>query len=427
MSVTLSIAALGFTELKLRRIQSWCTAGSIHSVHVPMRLGTWSEGRLHGNEFWSRCEERSMLSTMIFPGRYVQGAGALSSLGGEIARFGDTAFLVADPFVVDNMEKRIEIGIGEAVKYRLERFGGEASDEEIARLSGIVRDGGFNVVVGVGGGKTLDVAKAVAHCTRLRVVIVPTIASTDAPTSALAVIYTQEGAFKRYFFMPANPDLVLVDTQVIAEAPVEFLVAGMGDALATWFEAESARQSSAANMTGNLGSMTAYALARLCFDTLMGYGLAAKTACEAHAVVPALERIVEANTLLSGLGFESGGLAAAHAIHNGLTVLEGAHHAYHGEKVAFGVLASLFLTDKPTDLIDRVYSFCKDVGLPTTLEGIGLEDATDEDLIKVAEAATAEGETIHNEPVPVTAEKVLWALKAADAEGRRRATLRERL
>ena len=60
--------------------------------------------------------------------------------------------------------------------------------------------------------------------------------------------------------------------------------------------------------------MTAYALARLCYETVRDWGVAALTACEAQVVTPALERVVEANILLSGLGFESGGLGAAHAL-----------------------------------------------------------------------------------------------------------------
>ena len=128
----------------------------------------------------------------------------------------------------------------------------------------------------------------------------------------------------------------------------------------------------APNMTGSVGSMTAYALAKLCYDTIVTYGLAAKTSCEAHVVTPAFEHIVEASTLLSGLGFESGGLAAADAIHNGLTVLEETHRCYHGEKVAIGVLASLFLTDKPPDISVMCIRSGESVGLPTTLEDIGL-------------------------------------------------------
>jgi len=361
-----------------------------------------------------------MISTTIFPGRYTQGAGALANLGEEVARFGKKALVICDPYIVDNLLPTFQKSLQDALQAQVVKFNGECSDEEIERLSGVARQFGCEVIVGMGGGKTLDTAKAVAYTLKVPIAIVPTIASTDAPCSALSVIYTPEGAFKRYLILPTNPNLVLVDTLVIANAPARFLVSGMGDALATWFEAEPCRLGYRGNMTGNLGSMTAYALSRLCYDTLLDYGGLAKAACERRAVVPALERVVEANTLLSGLGFESGGLGAAHAIHNGLTVLEPTHHYFHGEKVAIGTLASLFLTDKEPELIDEVYTFCEEVGLPTTLAEIGLDKVSDADLMKVAEAACAPGETIHNELIPITPQRVFWALKAADAEGLRR-------
>jgi glycerol dehydrogenase len=267
-----------------------------------------------------------MISTTIFPGRYIQGYDALSSLGEELLRFGNTAYGIADPFVMDEILPDYKNKIEDALNISFERFEGESSDEEIERLSDLAKESGAEVVVGIGGGKTLDTAKAVAYKLKIPVTIVPTIASTDAPTSALSVIYTPEGEFKRYLILPKNPEIVLVDTKIIANAPVRFLVSGMGDALATWFEAESARQNYAPNMTGNLGSMSAYALSRLCYDTLMEYGVSARTANEAKVVTFAFERVVEANTLLSGLGFESGGLAASHSIHNGLTPGESIHN-----------------------------------------------------------------------------------------------------
>jgi glycerol dehydrogenase len=361
-----------------------------------------------------------MITTTIFPGRYVQGYEAISRLGEEASRFGDNLFLISDPFAHDNLLPAFQADLEKEVNVTVERFGGECSDEEIERLTTAVQTDEAEIIVGFGGGKALDTAKAVAYMAELPVIIVPTIASTDAPCSALSVIYTPEGNFKRYLILPNNPDVVLVDSRIIAEAPVRFLVAGIGDALSTWFEADACERNYAANMTGDVGSMTAYALSRLCYETLLEYGMAAKISCEAGVVTPALEHIIEANTLLSGLGFESGGLASCHAIHNGLTQLEATHHYWHGEKVTIGVLASLFLTDKPADLIDEVYTLCEAVGLPTTLADIGLADVEDEDLMRVAEAACADGETIHNEPLPVTPQMVFAALKAADAEGRRR-------
>jgi glycerol dehydrogenase len=367
-------------------------------------------------------ESKFMLKATIFPGRYIQGPDALFELGQEMKRFGSKAYTIVDAFVQSDILPKYKDNLMDDIDIQFEEFRGETSEEEINRLSNQARQAERDIIVGIGGGKTLDTAKAVAHELKVPIVIVPTIASTDAPTSALSVIYTPDGNFERYLFLPKNPEMVLVDTKIIVQAPVRFLVAGMGDALATWFEAESARKKYASNMTGHLGSMTAYALSRLCYETLLEYGLAAKVSNEVRAVTPAFERIVEANTLLSGLGFESGGLAAAHAIHNGLTVLEETHDYNHGEKVAIGTLASLFLTDKSSEIIDEVYFFCEEVGLPTTLAEIGIEDASDRQLLRVAEAATAEGETIHNEPIPVTAETVVAAIKAADAEGRRRRT-----
>ncbi len=361
-----------------------------------------------------------MLRTTIFPGRYVQGKDARKRLGRELERYGEKGFVICDPFVTENLLPDFEPYMRDGIQVSIEKFGGECSDEEIQRLLELVKITDSDFIVGLGGGKTIDTAKAVAYEASLPVAILPTLAATDAPCSALSVIYTENGEFKRFLFLRKNPDLVLVDTQIVANAPVRLLVSGMGDALATWFEDESCMNSYASNMTGDIGSLTAYSLAEFCYDTLLRYGVVARTACENGVVTPALERIVEANTLLSGLGFESGGLAAAHAIHNGLTVLPQAHHCYHGEKVAFGTLASLFLTDKPTEIIDEVFSFCESVGLPTTLAGLGLSEISDDELMEVAKASCAEGETIHNEPIPVTPYAVFAALKAADAEGRRR-------
>jgi glycerol dehydrogenase len=364
-----------------------------------------------------------MIRKSIFPGRYVQGAGAIMTLGEEMQRFGKSALVILDPFVMDELYPNFKSLLEEKIQVSTDRFTGEASQKEIDRL--IEKARGMEMVAGIGGGKTIDATKAVGHHLNIPVIIAPTIASTDAPTSALSVIYTEHGEFDHYLFLRQNPNLVLVDSQIVVKAPVRFLIAGMGDALATYFEADSARQSYAGNMTGSPGVRSAYALAELAYDMLLEYGPIARTVAEQGIVTEAVERIIEANTLLSGLGFESGGLAAAHAIHNGLTMLEETHNYMHGEKVAFGTLASLFLTDKPYDIIEEVFDFCEVIGLPITLAEIGLDNVSDEDLMRVAERACEPDETIHNEPIPVTAEMVLSAMRAADAEGRRRMEIYE--
>jgi glycerol dehydrogenase len=373
-------------------------------------------------EIARECLDAKSITTSIFPGRYVQGAGALASLPLEAKRLGSKALVVQGNSAKKELDGYLSDQAG--LQFVRTSFSGECCDAEIARLSAIAHDESCDVVIGVGGGKLLDTAKAIAHNIHRPVIIVPTVASTDAPCSALSVIYTAAGEFSRYLVLPRNPDVVLVDTAVIAKAPVRFLLSGMGDALATWFEAEDCRNKQAGNMTGRMGSSSAFALARLCYDTLLDFGSSAKLACDANVVTAALEHVVEANTLLSGLGFESGGLSGAHAIHNGLTTLSATHAFWHGEKVAIGTQALLILTDRPPHVISEVYDFCEEVGIPTTLEQIGLGAVSDDQLMAVATASCAPTETIHNVPVPVTPSRVFAALKAADAEGRARARRR---
>lgn len=296
-------------------------------------------------------------------------------------------------------------------------FGGECCETELARISGMISAEKPEVIIGMGGGKTIDAAKIAADRAGLPVIIVPTIASTDAPCSGCAVIYTEDGVFESVYFQKMNPQVVLVDTTIIANAPVRYLVAGMGDALSTWFEARSCHRSGSPNVCGGYSTMTGLNLARLCYETLLEYGVEAKKSCENHMVTPALNHIIEANTLLSGLGFESSGLAAAHSVHNGLSALPETHRYFHGEKVAFGVLTGLHLNMAPAEEMEAVYSFCRSVGLPVTFAEIGIQDATTAKLMAVAEKSCAPGESIHHEPVEISPEKVMQAMLQADAMG----------
>ena len=144
----------------------------------------------------------------------------------------------------------------------------------------------------------------------------------------------------------------------------------------------------------------------------------AKIALSGGACTEAVEKVIEANTLLSGIGFESGGLAGAHAIHNGLTVLPECHAMQHGEKVNFGTLTQLVLENIPEDDLADILGWMVDIGLPVTLGELGITDLSREHLMPVAEAACAEDDTLHNLPVEVTPEKALNAILAADQFGR---------
>lgn len=360
-----------------------------------------------------------MSRILISPSKFVQGSKELLNLGKHIETFGSKALIVASNDDLGRTKKAIEESFkGKDLEIIYGGFSEECTKKEIGRLSILAKEKDVDIVIGIGGGKALDTAKATAHFTGKPVIVVPTIASTDAPCSALAVIYNESGEFEEYLFFKNNPNMVIVDSDVIAKAPTRFLVAGMGDALATYFEARSCIASNSKNMSGANSTKAALALAKLCYETLLEDSIKAKAASDANVVTPALENIIEANILLSGLGFESSGLAAAHAIHNGLTVLEETHKYFHGEKVAFGTIVHLVLENAPQEELDMVINYCKSVGLPTNLGDLGVKEINKEKLMEVARLSTAEGETIHNMPFTVTADDVYSAILTADLLGK---------
>jgi glycerol dehydrogenase len=345
-----------------------------------------------------------------FPGRYIQGPGSIANLGAEAASYGSKAAILLDNGIFDLLVEPVTEACNGKIEALVIRHGGECSESQIAALVEAARKSGADVIIGAGGGKALDTAKAAARDLDLPVIIFPTIAASDAPCSALAVIYNDNGTVAYDTFLPRNPDLVLVDTALIAKAPARFLAAGIGDALATFYEADSCRRSGARNCMTMPGIAIAHEIARMCRDTIFAHGAEALAECDAKTAGPSLERVVEANILLSGIGFESGGVAAAHAIHHGLCELEDVHHHLHGEKVAIGVLAGLKLHGLE-DEFERVRAFCAKVRLPVRLADIGIADASDEKLAIVARRSCRPGEIIHNEPMPVTEDMVIAALK----------------
>ncbi|MFD4990538.1 glycerol dehydrogenase [Cellulosimicrobium cellulans] len=358
--------------------------------------------------------------TLISPLRYVQARGALTRLGEFVRPVGTKPLLVADDVVWGIVEDTVAGSFQEQDLPRHRTgFGTYATAAEVDRLAREIDELGADVVVGIGGGSVIDAVKAAGHLRGIRWVSVPTVASTDAPCSALSVIYTEDGAFEEYRFFPHNPDLVLVDTGLVANAPVKFLVAGVGDALATWIEARAVAEANASTMAGGLPLVTGTALARLSWDILRENALPAIDAVKDHLVTPAVEKVVEANTLLSGLGFESGGLAAAHAIHNGLTAAPQTHGLTHGQKVNIGSVTQLVLEGAPTEEIEEFVRFTTRVGLPNTLTEIGLTTDDVHDLTRVAEAATVEGETIHAMPFPVRVPELVDALRSIEGFSRR--------
>ena len=357
----------------------------------------------------------------IAPARYIQGRGVLRSVGRYLTLLkpkraallmsarglrGDGATLLAS---------LRDAGIAAVPR----TFGGECSLQEIEAQVAALSAERVGCLVAAGGGKCIDAGKAIAFRLGVPVAIVPTLASNDAPCSALSVLYSPEGVSTGAEFYPDSPALVVVDTDVVAAAPERYLVAGMGDAMATWYEARVCLENPAAVTTvGARPTIASCAIGEVCAQTLFREGRAAAAAVVAGVVNDALETVVEANTLLSGLGFESGGLAAAHGVAQSWTAIPKVHAEYlHGEMVAMGTLAQLMMESRP-DEARRVAEFFAAVGLPIHLGQLGIGRSEQDAALDVVAEATLGFPFIGNMPRPVTAALVRSSVQEADVLGR---------
>ncbi len=363
-----------------------------------------------------------MRTVLITPRKYVQGRGVLSEIGEHVTKLGKTPLVLWDPVIKGIIGDTVQASMDAAgLTLNDVVFEGESTRDEALRVAQIARDKGVDVMIGAGGGKVLDTAKAASVEADLKMITCPTISSNDSPTSAASVWYDKDGNFEGFECWPFNPDLVLVDSQVIANGPVRAFVAGMGDALSTWIEAEAAYKTRALNLAGGRPTMAAMTLARLAYDNLMDYGIEAKHAVENNLVTPDVERIIETNVLLSGLGFESGGLATAHMIGNLLSNYPESKNMMHGEKVSFGIATQLFLDeDIEVDEIYYIYDFLISVGLPVTLAELNHKDPSAAMLKEIGDICAGEGSLCGNHCFDVTSEDVVDAMIAADLLGQRR-------
>jgi glycerol dehydrogenase len=358
----------------------------------------------------------SVPRALISPHRYIQGPGVIDHLGRYLSLVPSRRAAV---LISEGGQNRFGSRVGESLKrYGVEAvtalFDGECSVAEVDRVAGELASKDVDAIIAVGGGKCLDAGKCVAYRLSIPAVSCPTVASTDAPCSALSVMYTDEGVLEAVEFFPSNPAIVVVDTQVVVDAPVRFLVAGIGDALATWYEARTCFQNPAARSAfGSRITIAAATIAKLCADTVREYGMAAVASVREGKIDEAVERVVEANTLLSGVGFESGGLAVTHAIASGLTFLPQAHHAaLHGELVAIGILTQLALEDE-LDEAREVAAFLAEIGLPVHLDQIGVDLERDVEGLRGAMEGAASFPIVANEPFEVTPELLFEALARA--------------
>ena len=355
------------------------------------------------------------LRKSYFCGKYIQGNNAIDELPELINLYGGKAFMLVTP----SMNKMCEEHKLVNANSHYEVFRGPCCFEEVERLQGIAEQGDYTVVVGIGGGKVVDTAKVIADKLDMHVIMVPTVAASSASFSACSVMYTRDNVEAGVYYEKHSPDVLLLDNSLLVGAKTRYFVAGMADALTTFFEARGCVQNGAPNSLHSRQTFIAMAMAEYCMETILDYGVIAKTDYENKIITPALERMLEINILGAGIAFEGTGLAASHAIHNGITTLPVHKDYLHGEIVNFGILSELHLKDSDPDELNRIYDFSEKVGLPTTFADLGMEGISDDQLMDVAKA-TYDDPYLHHDGVNITAEEIFYAMKAADAVGRAR-------
>lgn len=322
-----------------------------------------------------------MLTIFGAPGRYIQGPDALDTLGRQAALFGRRAALVIDGPMHAILGARVEaLCAASQVRAMPLIVEGDLTPETIEALRAQAGRLDADMVVAVGGGKALDAGKAVARSLHCHLITVPTAASNDAPTSKNYVLYDADHNLLAVEHMLFNPTIVLVDTTVIASAPAAFFRAGLGDAVSKKFEAEQCRRHGGSNMYGGKPPLAAQLLAEGCLRILLEDGAQALAAAGSGRPTPAFERAVEAMILLSGLGFESGGLSIAHALTRGLPRIAGLATSAHGLQVALGLLVQLDLEARDDGLLAELTRWYAQVGLPVSLRELGATAPTDAEL-----------------------------------------------
>lgn len=353
------------------------------------------------------------------PGKYIQGPAEFQNIEEYTDKIGKKVCFLIDGFLYEKIKEKLD-GVYEGTEssFIAISFQGECCEKEIERIAEQARKNDSELLAGVGGGKTIDTAKLCSLSLDLPYIVVPTSVSTDAPASEIAVLYTEDGVYVGSRKMKKGAELILVDTDIVLSAPKRLFIAGIGDALSTYLETRSCVNSDTPNYVGAgyKRCLAGIAISKMCFDVLFKDALDAVRSFDAGVSTEAFENIVEANTLLSGLGFHNTGLSVAHGIHSGLTAVKESHKYLHGEKVAFGIVCQLVLERYAKDEVDKIMNLMVDLGLPVTLKEIGVE-LTEENISKFAKM-TFENALIHHAPFYVTEKSIRNSIIAADSLGK---------
>lgn len=354
----------------------------------------------------------------IAPTKVLRGENCLANSGQEIAAIG------LRPLVVGGNQTGKVIAtwlkpVLKAAKLISETasYTPDCAESSLARLQQNVQQHQADVIIGVGGGKALDMAKLLAYQCNLPIVTIPTSGATCAAWTALSNVYSEAGAFQYDVTLRRCPDLLILDYALVRTAPQRTLVAGIGDAIAKWYEAAV----SSGDSTDTL-LIAAVQQARVLRDILFQKSISALADSESEA----WREVVDATVLLAGVIGGIGGAAcrtvAAHAVHNGLTHLLEAHDVLHGEKVAYGILVQLRLEEMlqgnqlAASARQQLIKFYGEIGLPKSLEDLGLKDITLTQIRQVSAIATQPQSDIHRLPFSVSSEQLAAAIVSTLAE-----------
>jgi glycerol dehydrogenase-like iron-containing ADH family enzyme len=358
----------------------------------------------------STAQVTSLKSLFVAPTQVVR--GSISQAGQVLTRFGKRPLVVGGQQTLALVAPHLmPVLKQEGLDGQESIYTPDCSESSLKALREVVSDHSADFVIGVGGGKALDTAKLLGYQCNLPVVTIPTSAATCAGWTALSNIYSDAGAFQYDVALARCPDLLWLDYDLILTAPNRTLVAGIGDAIAKWYEASVSSGDSSETLI-----IAAVQQARILRDILFQKS---RTALDNPGGEPWRE-VVDASVLLAGVIGGLGGAkcrtVAAHAIHNGLTHLATTHDILHGEKVAYGILAQLRLEEMvqgnklAASARQQLLKFYDEVGLPKTLEDLGLEDVTLAQLRKVADIACHPDSDIHHLPFTVIPEQLVAAM-----------------
>ncbi|MEY3462844.1 MAG: hypothetical protein RLZZ468_622 [Cyanobacteriota bacterium] len=360
------------------------------------------------------------------PARVLRGPGAWREALEPIAALGRRPLLLGRSDATGALRQQLQhdlAAIGAApLQATLQH---DCCEADLERLADQVRSGGCDAVIAAGGGKVLDAGKLLADRLDLACVTVPTSAATCAGWTALANVYSAEGAFRHDVALQRCPELLVFDHTLVRQAPPRTLVSGIADAMAKWYEA-----SVSSGGSGDGLIQQAVQMARVLRDQLLLDAAVAVTDAHRGDAPPseAWVRVAEACGLTAGLIGGIGGArcrtVAAHAVHNGLTQLPAIHHWLHGEKVGFGILVQLRLEEQlggnqlAGQARRQLLPLFAELGIPCSLDDLGLASASLSDLQQVCAFACAPGSDLHHLPFPVAPPDLLAALVTAGSGDR---------